>query len=449
MTAPALVAAAALTAALFTARLPPGPDFLLPRRGGYALFQAGWALSASPTARLTFTALVTLALLGALGWLLRSLWRTAKAKRPRGAAAWAGLAAGPAFALLLAWRLRGTTLDLVQLAWFPYGSLDAREPLVAFVLLASVFAAAAGAAGAWAQGRRRTATKLLLALLAGDVVATAAAKAYNVGEPFPLAAGGKTAYVALTEGRDGPGRDVYVLSPGAFGPDPRPEYHRRLAGRRTAHTLPALRALYQAETMRWDEAGLRGALLLGASLGDGLAYSLLLSHVENARPSAEAVAALGALADEDAYRVGPLAAARIARAYARQGEREPALRWAARGSIPPGLLGLEDGGPLSPGRVSGVIKGPAAMRVALYRRLDPAAPYLLDAAAFVAAVDPDRAGRFRFDGLAAGRYYLVAAFPAPSQGLSADVVVAGHRGDVVLDESRRAVVLPAITVALR
>ena len=442
---PALLAAAALTAALFVARLPPGPDFILPRRGGYALYQAGWALAASPGARVTFSFIVAAGLLVSLSWLARGLWKAAKSKHKRGAAL--GAALGPLFAVVLAWRIRGSVLDVVQLAWFPYGALDAREPFVAFVLLAAAFVAAAAAATAWAQGRRRTATKLLLGLLAADVAGLAVGKYYGVDEAFELSASGKTAYVALTQGPDGPGRDVYVLSPGAFGRDPRPDYHRSLAAPRSARTLPALRALYQAETMRWDEEGLRRALLLGASLGDGLAYSLLLSHLETVRPSPAAVAAVGALADEDAYRVGPLGAARIARAYAHLGEREAALRWAARATIPPGLLGVERGGALKPGRVSGVIKGPPALRVALYKRPDAAAPYLLDAAAFVAAADPDAKGRFEFSGLTAGRYFLAAAFPASPLGLTGEVAVAGHKGDVVLETRRPSVQLP--TVVLR
>ncbi len=445
---PALLAAAALSAALFTARLPPGPEFLLPRRGGYALFQAGWALSASPAARLTFSIVVTAALLGAVAWILRGLW-PAKSKRPRGARAWAGWALGPLFAFVFAWRLRGAILDLVQLVWFPYGSLDAREPLVAFLLLAAVFAAAVKAAMAWTGGRRKLATQLLAGLLVADAAGVAARRYHRIGEPFPLEASSKTAYVALTTDKEGPGRDVYVMSPGAFGKDPRPDYYRRLTGPRTAHTLPALRALYQAETMRWDADGLRGALLLGASLGDGLAHSLLLSHLESVRPSAAALAAVGALADETAYRVGPLAAARIARAYAHQGDPEKAKLWAEAATIPAGLLGLEDSGPLKPGKVSGSIKGPTALKVALYRRPDAAAPYALDAAAFVAAADPDIKGRFQFDGLAAGRYFIAAAFPSDPQGLTADVVVTGHKGDILLDKKRADVKLADIVIRVR
>lgn len=446
---PGLLGAAALTAALFAARLPPGPEFLLPRRGGYWLYQAAWAALGSPGGRRAFSALVSAAALGAAAWLLRRLWNRAKAQRPKGAAAWAGLAVGPLFAFLLAWRSFVHASDLLQLVWFPWESLDAREPLATFALLGAALAAAGAAAAAWVEGRRPVATRLLALLVAADLAGVAATAAYGVGEPLPGLGGGKTAYVALTETREGPGRDVYVLSPGAFGPDARPELYRRLAGRRDARTLPLLRALYLAETMRWDEAGLRRALLLGASLGDGLARSLLLSQLESARPSPEALGALGALADEDVYRVGPLAAARLARAYARLGRPERAAAWARKGSVPEGLLGLEEGGALRPGRVRGVVKGPSPLRVALYRRPDPAAGYLLDASSFVAAAEPGRAGHFSFSGLPAGRYFLALAFPAGDGGLEGEVSVTGHRGDVVLDARRRDVRLTPLTVRVR
>jgi hypothetical protein len=445
---PALLGAAALTAALFAARLPPGPEFILPRRGGYGLFQAAWSLLASPGARTAFAALVTLAAAAAAALFLRRSWSAARARKPRGAAAWAGLCVGPLFAGALAWRLWSAGQDLVQLVWFPWESMDAREPLVVFALTAAVLCAAGSAASAWLEGRRKAATRLLLALVAVDVLGIVAVRAYGVGEPVVATSVSRTVYVALTSGPDGPGREVYVLSPGAFGPDPRPALHRVLTGRRSARTLPALRELYRAEAMRWDEEGLRRALLLGAALGDGLARSLLLSHLEVARPSAEALASLGALADEDAYRVGPLGAARIARAYAHLGERERAGSWAAKASIPEGLLGLEGGGALAPGRVSGVVKGPPALRVALYRRPDAAAPYLLDAAGFVAAAEPDSRGRFAFEGLSAGRYFLAVAFPAGAEGLTREVSVAGHRGDILLDAKTRAVARPLITLKL-
>lgn len=441
-----LLGAAALTAALFAARLPPGPDFLVPRRGGYALYQAAWAVLGSAGGRRAFSMLVAGAALAAAALLLAGLWKAAKARKPRGGAAWAMLAAGPVIALSLSWRLFGRACDLLQLVWFPWESYDAREPFVTFLLLAPALCAAAAASRAWVEGRRPAATRLLAALLAADVLGGLACAAYRVGEPLPEPAPAKTAYVVLTETPEGPGRELYVLSPGAFGPDPRPDLYGRLAGRRDAQTLLALRALYRAEAMRWDEDGLRRALLLGASLGDGLAPSLLLSHLEAARPGPAALGALGALADEDAYRVGPMGAARLARAYAHLGEAASASAWARKASIPAALLGLE-AAPLLEGRVSGSVSGPPALRAALYRRADPSAPYLLDASAFVASAEPDAKGRFAFTGLPAGRYYLAFAFPAGPEGLASAPRVSGHRGDIVLGGAAKTAALPPISVS--
>ena len=82
------------------------------------------------------------------------------------------------------------------------------------------------------------------------------------------------------------------------------------------------------------------------------------------------------------------------------------------------------------------------LKVALYRKPDPAAPYLLDAAGLVASAEPDAKGRFSFSGLAAGRYYLALAFAVPEGELR----VAGHRGDLTLDARRPALDLPPLTV---
>lgn len=144
-----------------------------------------------------------------------------------------------------------------------------------------------------------------------------------------------------------------------------------------------------------------------------------------------------------------LSAARIARAYAHLGEAASARAWAAKAAIPAGLLGLDGGGALKPGRVAGTMKGLPTLRAALYRRPDAVAPYLLDASGFVAAADPDAKGRFAFEGLPAGRYYLAFAFPADPEGLRGDVVVSGHRGDIILDARRRAVDLPAIVLRVK
>jgi hypothetical protein len=436
---------------LFASRLPPGPEFILPRRGGYWLFQGAWSLFSRPAGRTVFSGCVVLLLAACAGALALSLRGSARSV-PRTPSAWAGLLFGPAAALILAARLGSRTLDLTQLIWFPYGAMDAREPLVAFVLFALAFVPAAAAARAWVAGRRRRATMLFGFMVLLDAAGGAFAAAAGVGRPLGTAeAGGKTVFVVLTQGEKGPSHETYVLPPDVFNdPDPRARERALASAPRDARALRALRALYLEETKRWDEAGLREALLLGVSRNDPLAPSLLLAHLTAAVPSPEALEALRRLADEGAWRIGPLGAAALSRAYAHLGKAAQARRWAAKaggaGGIAPGLFRPAPGGPLRPGRVAGVLRAPGRARIALYARADASAPYLLDAAGFVASTTPDSRGRFEFRGLAAGRYYLAVALSSEN-GRRGEVSVSGARGDLILDASRAAVDLPPLTVS--
>lgn len=446
----AAVAAAALSLMLFASRLPPGPGFLLPRRGGYALYRAAWALFAAPGGRALFSALVAALLAVAAGSIAVALNRALKA-RPRRWSGWTGLAAGPAFAAFLAWRLVGRVLDLAQLVWFPYGGMDAREAPASFILFALVFGAAAFAAVSWVAGRRRAATLAAAALVAADLSAGLFAASHGVGRRLdePVAAG-KTLFVVLTEGEKGPGQATYALPPDVFsGPDRRPALRAAAVRTGDARALPALRELYEEETKRWDLSGLRTALLTGVARRDLLAVSVLLAHLRSAAPSAEALAALGAVADEDSWRVGPAGAAAVSRAYARLGDAAAAARWAEKAGgtagIAPGLFAGATGGALRPGRVRGTLRASGPARVALYMKTDPWAPYLLDAGGFVAAAEPDARGRFAFAGLPAGRYYLAVAVP-DGDGRRGEVSVTGSRGDIVLDARRPALDLPPLSV---
>lgn len=445
-----LVAAAALAAMLFASRLPPGPRFFLPRRGGYVLYRAAWALFAAPAGRAAFSAAVALLLAAsAAGWAY-ALAGAVRGK-PRSWSARAGLAAGPLFAAFLAARIVSHALDAVQSVWFPYGAMDGREPFAAFALFAPALVAAAVAARAWAAGERRRAALWLGALVAADMALALGNAACGVGRPLGVPEPeGKTLYLVLAAGERGPTTEAYALAPDVFaGADPRPVLRALAARPRDARALPALRALYEEETKRWDPAGLRDALLLGVARRDPLAVSVLLAHAASAAPSPETLAALGAAADESEWRIGPLGAAALARAYARQGDSAAAGRWAAKAGGPegiaPGLLGAEAAGALKPGRIAGVLRSPVPARAALYARADPAAPYLLDAAGFVAAAAPDAKGRFSFSGLPAGRYYLAVALPG-AESRRGEVSVSGSRGDLVLDARRPSLDLPPLTV---
>lgn len=450
--APALAAAAALTAMLFASRLPLSPDYLLPRRGGYPLFLGAWSLFSSPLGRGVFAAVTLGVLIASAVLLCLALWRAAGRRLPASWNGKAGLILGPVLALALAVRLWTHLLDLVQSVWFPYGSMSPWESILVFASLSLIIGLAAASSAAWVEGQRRRASILLGALLVLDIGGGLLAYSSGVGRPLRAdEPRGRTLFLVLTETEKGPGRDAYLLAPDVFSDrDPRPEYEALASGRRDARTLPALRALYEEEVKRWDMEGLRRALLLGVRRGDALAYSLLLAHLSAAPPSSEAFAALGALADEDAFRIGPLGAAAIARAFAHLGDMAAASSWAKKAEagphgVPAGLLGLEKDAPLGPGRISGTLRGAARARVALYLKRDPAAPYLLDAAGLVSSSRPDAEGRFSFTGLPAGRYYLAIALPEGPRG---EVSVSGHRGDILLDARRPARRLPPLTVKL-
>jgi hypothetical protein len=434
---PALGAGAALSAMLFASRLPATLDFILPRRAGWSLFAGAFELLSRPGPRGVFTAAVSLLMLGALA---RFAVLAGAAARGRNWSARDFLARGFAVALvvaLLRWSF-AIWFEVSQKAWFPLGAVDALEPLANVAACSAIVYAAMRAALRFLASKQPS---IVAALRTWTMVNAAAAllamSAYGAWVPARPAEASRRLFVVLTEEEGHPAQVAYDLPvPAARAPE--------TAGVRR---LEALRASYEASAKLMDVAGLRRALLLGIGGEDDLARSLLLAHLSVATPSAEALGALGALADETAHRIGPVAAARIALAYAHLGDAAQAALWAKRGAamprgIPVGLLDLSGAGALEPGRVSGKVEGLRPLRVALYQRSDPAGPYLLDAAALVAAAEPDAKGGFTFSGLTAGRYYLAFAFPG---GREEEVRVSGHRGDLILHARATALELPALT----
>lgn len=434
--APALGAGAALSAMLFASRLPATLDFILPRRAGWALFALSFEALSRPGPRRAFTAAVSLLLVGALA---RFAWLAGAAVRGR---KWtAGMFLGRGFllalvVLLLRWSF-SVWFEVSQKAWFPFGSLNVLEPFANLLVCPVLVFLAMSAALACLSPRPAPLRALSAWAAANALAALLAFSVYGAWRAEAPAPEGRRLYVVLTEEDGRPAQAAYDL----------PVAAERAVPGSGVRRLEALRALYERRAKLMDPAGLRAALMLGVAYGDDLARSLLLEHLSAAPPSPEALGALGALADETAHRIGSMGASRIALAYAHLGDAAQAATWAKRAEaaprgIPAGLLDLTGGGALKPGRISGKIEGARPLRIALYRRSDPAAPYLLDAAGLVASAEPDAKGRFSFAGLSAGRYYLALAFEVPGRALR----VLGHRGDLTLDARRPAVDLPPLTV---
>ena len=435
--APAIGAGAALSAMILASRLPVTLDFILPRRAGWPLFAAAHEALSRPGPRAAFTAGVSLLLLLSLA---RFAWLIGAEVRGRRWSPAMFLGRGLLVALavaLLRWSF-SIWLEVSQKVWFPFGSMSALEPLANLLVLPLiVFVSMAAAIDG--LGSRTSPARILLPWAAVNAVAASLAFfLYGAWAPSDVPAEGRRLFVVLTQEEGRPGQAAYDL------PVP---VEAQVPGTGVAR-LGSLRALYERRAKLMDPAGLRSALMLGVQHGDGLARSLLLEHLSVAPPSPGALGALGALADETAHRVGPLGASRIALAYAHLGDAAQASVWAKRGEaglrgIPAGLLDLSGGGALRPGRISGRIEGRRPLKVALYRKADPSAPYLLDAASLVASAEPDGKGRFSFSDLTAGRYYIAMAFEVPD----AELRVTGHRGDIVLGPRRASVDLPPLTVA--
>lgn len=421
---------------LFASRLPVTLDFILPRRAGWALFSVAHEALSRPAPRRAFTAAVTLLLLAALA---RFAWLIVAAARGRKWSPALFLARGFLLALavlLLRWSF-SVWFEVSQKVWFPFGSLNPLEPFANLLFCSLAAYAAMSNALACLAPRPAPVRPLLSWAAANALAAIAAVVLYGAWRPSPSSAvESRRLFVVLTEEEGRPGQTAYDLP---LAPPPR--LPPSGAGR-----LESLRALYERQAKLMDPAGLRSALMLGVKHGDDLARALLLEHLVAAPPSPEALGALGALADETAHRIGAVGASRIALAYAHLGDAAQAAVWAKRGEaaprgIPAGLLGLTGGGALKPGRISGRLAGPRPLKVALYRKSDPGAPYLLDAAGLVASAEPDAEGRFSFSGLTAGRYYLAFAFAPQAK----EIRVAGHRGDVVLDPRKASRELPVLT----
>jgi hypothetical protein len=422
---------------LLASRLPVTLDFILPRRAGWPLFVFAHEALSRPDTRQAFTWAVSLVLAVALA---RFVWLGIEAVRGRRWTPAMFLTRGFLVALvvlLLRWSF-AIWFEVSQKVWFPFGSLNVVEPF-ANLLFCAVISFTAMTAALVCLSPRPVLRTLLAWASANAFAAALAFSAYGAWAASPAPDAARRLFVVLTEEEGRPSQAAYDL-PVAAQPRQQSSGVRR---------LESLRALYELRAKLMDPAGLRLALMLGVKGNDDLARTLLLSHLSSAPPSPEALGALGSLADETAQRIGPMGASRIALAYAHLGDAAQAAVWAKRGAegprgIPAGLLDLSGGGALKPGRISGRLEGLKPLRIALYRKADPAAPYLLDAAGLVASTEPDAKGRFSFNGLTAGRYYLAFAFETPR----GEIRVSGHRGDLSLDARKASLDLPPLTARL-
>ncbi|PIR19712.1 MAG: hypothetical protein COV48_00460 [Elusimicrobia bacterium CG11_big_fil_rev_8_21_14_0_20_64_6] len=432
---PAFTAALALTAMLFASRLPVTLDFILPRRAGWPLFALGFELLSRPGPRRFFTTGVTLLMLGALG---RFIWLVSAAVRGRKWSLREFLGRGFAVALVLLlmhWSF-SIWFEISQKVWFPLGSLNVLEPYANLLVFFLILFCAMSVALAFLSPRPPPIFAAFLSWAAANAfAAVAAAAVYGAWSAPVVPEAGRRLFVVLTEEAGRPGQSAYDL----------PVSPAQELAKGGVRRLESLRASYESNAKLMDPAGLRQALMRGVKDNDDLARSLLLESLSSAPPSPEALGALGALADETAHRIGPMGASRIALAYAHLGDAAQAALWAKRGEqgprgIPAGLLDLKGGGALKPGRISGRLEGRTPLKIGLYRKANPAAPYLLDAAGLAASTEPDAKGRFSFSGLTAGRYYLAFAFEVPDGAIR----VAGHRGDLKLDARRSTLDLPPL-----
>ena len=421
---------------LFASRLPVTLDFILPRRAGWPLFVLAHEALARPGLRHTFSVMVALLFAGAL---VRFAFLIGGAVRGRKWTPAQFLARGFLLALivlLLRWSF-AIWFEVSQKVWFPFGSMNIAEPFANLFSCSLILFCAMAAALAVLSPRPPAASRALLPWAAANGLAALLAFSLYGAWSSPLQlAGERRLFVVLIEEEGRPGQVAYDLPISAERGLPKPGVGR----------LESLRALYEVQAKLMDPAGLRHALMLGVKANDDLARTLLLEHLSAAPPSPEALGALGALADETAHRIGAVGCSRIALAYAHLGDSAQAAVWAKRGSgaprgIPAGLLDLSGGGALKPGRISGRLEGLLPLKVALYRKTDPGAPYLLDAAGLVASTEPDAKGRFSFQGLTTGRYYLAFAFPAGGSPR-----VSGHRGDLQLDARKTSLELPALRI---
>lgn len=444
----ALVFALGFAVSVFITDLPPGAEFILPRRHGFWLFKAAWLMLQKSWVSAWIGLALPIVMLGGAVVGVWAIWRY----RPKFTGwtptltAWAG----PLVAILAATLVVVSEMAWIRLSLFPFASMNAWELPVSFLVFGATIVLAVLGAKNWLSGEHSRALWQGGAVLAVGAGLWLFLHAHGIGAQLPMAsAPGNTTYFVFTERKEGGvevrrvDRQFDVFA----GPDSEAPLRAIAQDPSDLRAVTACRVLADLALRRMDPASLRDALLMGSARGDLLSRALLLAHLNAAIPSPEAISALGALADEDAFRVGPMGALSLSRAYTHLDVKDKAQLWAGKvgDGVPPGMLTSAAGGALHPGKISGQLKGVSRARVGLYTRPSADAPYYLDAGALVASADTGADGKFSFAGLPAGRYYLAVAVGnlAPMSNLN----LGGVKGDIVLDAKHASVALSAITTA--
>jgi hypothetical protein len=463
---PAGFAAAGLAALTLLNRLPAAPDFVVPRRPGWAVYSLALAAARGPAGRLLPAAALLLVaaavlLAGREFWLALD-WRQNqdRLKRPPVAL---GVLAGAA-ALLLAARLAAAAwFDLIFNAWFAPGDADLREPILAalgtvwvvFWLCAALAALGRWAAGGLGKDLRRAALCAAALLVPGlglrawaGLRCDASARSLAQAAGIPREPVGRETVLVLSEPQGRADFSVYEAAMGIAGTADLSEPSlRRLEGwlavrPRSVWRDQARRLLWEGYARRQDVGRLRGSLWAAERRRDPLAWFILAQHLSCAPPDVLAVDLLDSMADERRWRIGGRAALLLAQAYAHLGLAQPAASWSARAQEALGLAAglsapLAVAGALRPGAIFGRIRGLSRVRVALFARRDLQEPYSLGPDRLVASAWADSAGRFRFSGLSAGDYYMCLSVPGSElPPRREDVSVRGHRGDILLSSRK-------------
>jgi len=252
---------------------------------------------------------------------------------------------------------------------------------------------------------------------------------------------------------DGTAASVPVARTSFEGVDVRPdatarlEAHLRRRAFRTATARPAVRALLAGAATRWDQKEAMRIGLLAIERCPEMEYvEALLEQLRTCAASPEAARAVEALGDPRRFgQIDRLAAALIGDLHARLGRRVPAAEWYDRAGMPPTriLQRLQSRLMFARGEVRGrlLLRGAPMTRVRVGLMPDTVWPAIgeamslkrpLEAEKFrfvCASTRTDAAGRFRFEGLVAGRYRLLVEPPPGAVRAYVWMRARGGRGD--------------------